>query len=168
MKTNDHTILLTLATALLISTSSGAVEIRQEPYLFQTTMTRNVTSDTFVISEQQKIHKLPIITMQIPLVYFELGSAVLAPASAATILSGLQRAGISRKTPLSVTGYTCVRGTTFRNNELSSERATTVAGFLRDHGFTVATAEGMGASRPITRKPEELYKNRRVEITTHP
>ncbi|MCP3867736.1 MAG: OmpA family protein [Gammaproteobacteria bacterium] len=131
-------------------------------------MTRDVVSNTFVISEQSKIIRLPVITSRIPLIHFELDSTVLLPATAATVLSNLKRVGVSQETTLIVTGYTCALGTESRNRELSLQRATAVADLIRGHEFRVATVVGKGASNPITNNPQEFYKNRRVEITTRP
>lgn len=152
----------------MIPTQSESVEVRQEPYRFRMAVTQDVTSNTFVICEQSKGKHVLTVNSQIPMADFAWDSAVILPATAEAILSNLKRNNISQKMTLSVTGYTCALGTESRNHELSLQRAIAVADLLRGQGFTVATAEGKGASNPITNNPQEFYKNRRVEITTHP
>ncbi|WP_319549536.1 OmpA family protein [Desulfogranum marinum] len=152
----------------MIPTQSESVEVRQQPYRFRMAVTQDVTSKTFVICEQSKVKHVLTVNSQIPMVYFALDSAVILPATAESILSNLGRNSITQKITLSVTGYTCALGTESGNHELSLQRAITVTDFLRDHGFTVGTVQGKGALNPITNNPQKFYKNRRVEITTHP
>jgi len=63
-----------------------------------------------------------------------------------------------------ITGYTCELGTDKLNQALSQKRAQTVAKILRNNGYSTIKAQGQGAQNPITRVPQEFYKNRRVEI----
>jgi len=46
------------------------------------------------------------------------------------------------------------------------QRAVTVVNFLESQGFTVVALQARGEADPIATNPEELYKNRRVEIST--
>ena len=132
------------------------------------TMTQDVTSTTFLICDQRQLQEKPVIGIRLILVHFELGSAVLSPAGAETILSGLKQHGITSKTPLAVIGYTCMLGPDIFNQKLSQKRADAVADFLRDHGFVVANVQGQGANNPITYNLQEFYKNRRVQISVCP
>jgi outer membrane protein OmpA-like peptidoglycan-associated protein len=75
------------------------------------------------------------------------------------------QSGISKHTPLIVTGYTCEKGSNQYNQHLSMERALSISRLLRTHGFTVATVQGKGAQNPLTHIPQEFYRNRRVEIS---
>ena len=100
-----------LLTLMLTSTRPEAMEVRQELYGFPMTMTQDVTSATFLISDQRQLQEKPSIGLWLPLVHFELNSTVPSPAGAETILSGLQQYGITGKRPLTVTGPTCRPGT---------------------------------------------------------
>ena len=168
MKTKDKIMILALATILLTPTRPESMEVRQEMYRFRMTMTRDVTSTTFVISDHPKLKKIKAVSISLPLVHFELGSAVLSSAAAETILFNLKQQGIASRIPLRVTGHTCELGSEKQNQNLSLKRAKTVADFLSDHGFMAVTVQGKGAKNPITNNVQEFYKNRRVEITTRP
>lgn len=168
MNNKHQIIILALTTILLTPTRPDAMEVRQELYRFRMAMTQDITSATFVICEHRQLEKMPAVSFRLPLVHFELGSAVLSLAAAEAVLSGLKQHRITGKIPLRVTGHTCVLGSEKQNQHLSRKRADAVADFLREHGFVVATVMGQGAKKPITNNSQEFYKNRRVEITTRP
>jgi outer membrane protein OmpA-like peptidoglycan-associated protein len=105
---------------------------------------------------------------QIPIVHFRLGSAVIAPQEEGIVFSGLGQCNITLDTPLVITGYTCELGSDQYNKTLSMQRARAVAHLLQVHGFTVTKVRSKAAQDPITRLPEEFYKNRRVEIEVTP
>lgn len=168
MNTKTKIILSALVSMLLIPEISGALEIRQEPYTYQMAMVRDVTTDTFVIGEREPSGDIPAYNCRISLVYFELGSAVLKPMAAEMLLSDLKRCEGMDRASLQVIGHACQLGPEKLNQTLSLQRAGTVARFLQDHGFTVATVQGKGSQQPVTGNPKEFFKNRRVEITVRP
>ena len=168
MNTKKQIIILSLVTTLLIPITSGAIEIRQELFSFRMAMTRDVTTDTFVISEGSQFKKNPAISCRLSLVYFELGSAALSPVAAETLLSDMKRWEGIQKDPLRIIGHACQLGPEKLNQTLSLQRAKTVADFLRNRGFNVATVQGKGSQHPVTHYSQEFYKNRRVEIMVQP
>ena len=167
MNTKIKIIFSALVSILLIPELSGALEIRQEPYTYQMAMVRDVTTDTFVISEREPSGDVPAYNCHIAQVLFELGSAVLQPMAAETLLSDLKRCE-AMDMILQVIGHACQLGPEKFNQILSLQRARTVARFLQEHGFAVSTVQGKGAQQPVTDDPKEYFKNRRVEITIRP
>ena len=168
MNTKTKIIFSALISMLLIPELSGALEIRQKPYTYQMAMVRDVTTDTFVIGERKPFLKdVPAYRCRIAHVLFDLGSADLQPMAAETLLSDLKQCE-AMDMALLVTGHACQRGPEQVNQTLSLQRAMTVAGFLKDHGFTVATVQGKGSEQPVTDDPKEFFKNRRVEILIKP
>ncbi len=169
MNTKTKIILSALVSMLLIPELSEALEIRQEPYTYQMAMVRDVTTNTFVIGEQELFLKdAPAYRCRIAQVLFDLGSAVLQPKSAETLLSDLKRCEAMDKAFLQVIGHACQLGPKKLNQTLSRQRAKAVARFLQGHGFPVATVQGKGSEQPVTDDPKEYFKNRRVEITLRP
>jgi len=168
MNTKKQIIILTLAALLLNPIPSIAMEIRQELFKFRMAMTQDVTTDTFLISERSQSKVIPVISCRLSPVYFELGNAILFPVAAKILLLDMKRCGGMQKNPLRVIGHTCQLGSENLNQTLSLQRAKTVADFLQNRGFTVATVQGKGAQHPITHNSQEFYKNRRVEIMTLP
>jgi len=167
MKITKKIILSALVSMMLIPKISGALEIRQEPYTYQMAMVRDVTTDTFVIGEWGSSKEVPAYRCRIAQVLFELGSAVLEPMAAETLLSDLNRCE-GMNMALQVTGHACRLGPEHLNQTLSLQRARTVARFLQEHGFAVTTVQGKGSRQPVTDDPKEFFKNRRVEITMQP
>jgi len=167
MNTKNKIILSALVSMLLIPKISGALEIRQEPYTYQMAMVRDVTTNTFVIGEWESSKGVPAYRCRIAQVLFELGSAVIQPMAAETLLSDLKTCEAMNMT-LQVTGHACQLGPEQLNQILSLQRAKNVARFLQDHGFAVATMQGKGSQQPVTDDPKEYFKNRRVEITLRP
>jgi len=168
MNTIIKNILSALISMLLIPTISGALEIRQEPYTYQMAIVRDVTTDTFVICERMASKNVHGYSCPISTVLFELGSAVLKPMVAETLLSDLKRCEGMDLASLQVIGHACQLGPKQLNQTLSLQRAETVARFLQDHGFAVATVQGKGSLKPVTADPKEFFKNRRVEIIVRP
>jgi len=95
-----------------------------------------------------------------------MGSAALSPKAAQTLLDSMHRYGITRDTPLFITGYSCEIGSEEFNLLLSMQRAVTVVSILESQGFSVVATQAKGEADPIATNPEEFYKNRRVEIRT--
>ena len=104
MKIKRKIILSALVSTLLIPKISVALEIRQEPYTYQMAMARDVTTDTFVIGEWGSSREAPAYSCHIAQVLFELGSAVLEPMAAETLLSNLKRCK-AMGMPLQVIGH---------------------------------------------------------------
>jgi len=166
-------ILLTFA--LLVGTLSvpifsEAMDIRQEMYRVTMSVTQNVSHETFVIDEDSSHGRLPNDQIRLSTcfkqhaVHFKFGSSNLTPAEGKSLLAALKHLGVPLDTPLVITGYTCELGPDHYNRTLSLQRAQAVADYLQTHGFTVATVQGRGPENPLTHKPQELYRNRRVEI----
>jgi len=167
MKRKIKIILSALITLFMFPAISGAMDIRQESYTYQMAMVQDVTTDTFVIGEWESSGDVPAYSCHITQVLFELGSATLQPMAAETLLSNVKQCqGLDMA--LQVTGHACQLGPEQINQTLSLQRAGTVARFLKDHGFTVATIQGKGSGQPVTNDPGEFFKNRRVEITVRP
>lgn len=150
---------------LLTPTLPEAMEIRQDFYRFVMSMTQDVTCKTFVIDEYPPFATLPRANCYLPVVHFELGSAVLSPTAGENIISGLRRCGISQADPVVVTGHTCEFGPEKLNQSLSLKRAEAAATFLLKNGFHVAMTQGKGSQETFSHDPSEFSVNRRVEIT---
>ncbi len=155
-----------------------AMEIHQEIYRFDMAPAQNIAFETFVISGSPPHQSInpnnsrttlnpSSIACHLAMVHFQKNSSTLSPKDANTILSVLKKCKITQVMPLVITGYTCELGPDQFNQILSLRRARTVANLLRNHGFTVATVQGKGAQNPISRHPQELFKNRRVELEIH-
>jgi len=156
--------LIVLAGILLLPTLPEAMEIRQEMYRFQMSVTREVSCETFVIADLPSFRIFPRISCCLPVAYFELGSSILPLAAGGQILSGLKRCGITQKNPLVVTGHTCEFGPEQLNQALSRQRAEAVTALLLKNGFNVARVQGKGSEETISDEPGEFSVNRRVEI----
>ena len=100
----------------------------------------------------------------LPVILFPLGSAEPESGETDQLLTGLHHCQVSQTTPLSVTGHTCNLGTEAANLRLSRLRAERVATLLRDHGYTVATVSGKGATEPVSTNPTKRHLNRRVTL----
>lgn len=150
--------------AMAISTISMAadLEIKQEDYVYQMPLTQNVYTETFVITTTPSSQKFLQRPFKITAL-FQLNSGTLLPPEKNLLLSNLRKNQVSKTTPLTVTGYTCQRGTDQLNQALSLQRAKAVASFLKSSGYSVVAVEGKGALK--SSNSEELFKNRRVEIT---
>ena len=166
MKNKTQIIIFALTALLLPSVELKAIEIRQELYEFQSKITRKVTYITFVITDTPAMKRSSTQIYHLPKIHFEMGSAALSPKTAQTLLDSMQRYGITRDTPLFITGYSCEIGPEEFNLLLSMQRAVTVANFLKNQGFSVVATQAKGEADPIATNPEELFKNRRVEIRT--
>jgi len=157
---------LTMLAILLAPPLSKATEIRQVSYRYHMNMARDISCMTFVIGEFDKPGKSVATDCRLTLVHFQLGSAVLLPVEAKAVLSRLDACGITPSTPLVITGYTCELGPDQLNQTLSLQRAKAVAGFLQNHGYTVAAVQGRGSQHPLTDDANDFSRNRRVEIRT--
>jgi outer membrane protein OmpA-like peptidoglycan-associated protein len=157
-------IILTILAFLLIPCLSKATEVRQESFKYHMNMARDISCLTFVIGEFDTPGKRVAADCRLPIVHFQLGSATLSPFEAETIISRIKNCGITRSTPLVITGYTCELGPDHLNQTLSLQRARAVAGYLQSHGFAATAVQGRGSQHPLTENPDEFFKNRRVEI----
>jgi outer membrane protein OmpA-like peptidoglycan-associated protein len=165
MKNKNPFIFLAIGTFLLPSIALEAVEIRQELYEFQMNITQNTTCTTFVIKEVPGTNSVPTQSYNLPKIHFELGSAVLSPVAAQQLLASMNSHEIAHNTPLIITGHSCELGTEQSNLMLSRQRAVAVVNFLGSQGFTATTLQAKGEADPTTTNTQQLYKNRRVEIT---
>lgn len=182
-------LMVTALATLIFSPVQGAkLEIRQEAYAYRMSLTKDISTETFVITtprvkpsattssmessqttssqnsqtSQRSSQILPagnLLSIQ-----FDLDSAKLASGTAVAALDTFSKLNIKKSTPLVVTGFTCELGTDEINQNLSKQRAETVASLLRDNGYTVQAVKSKGAAEPVTTDPEQLYLNRRVEI----
>ena len=175
-----HSLLIMTSGLLLFSIQVNGknLEIKQELYTFNMPVSQVVANETFVVIESQGTANNPFplsgstkfaagdknSNTCLPVAHFRLGSSVLTSAEETSILSRISQSKITQHTPLIITGYTCELGPDHYNQTLSLQRAKAVAHLLRTHGLTVATVQGRGSENPITHKPQELYRNRRVEI----
>jgi len=159
-----------LISILTVPIFSEAMDIRQEMYRVNMPVTQNVSHETFVIDGDSSPGRLPndqirlSTCYKLSAVHFKFGSSDLTPAEGNSLLAALKHFRVSLDTPLVITGYTCKLGSDHYNRTLSLQRAQAVADYLQTHGFTVATVQGMGPENPLTHKPQEFYRNRRVEI----
>jgi outer membrane protein OmpA-like peptidoglycan-associated protein len=144
---------------------ASAMEIRQEEFRYTMNLAQDIACNTFVITDQPNPSRLATVGCQTPVIHFPLGSAVLASAEAETLMAGLRACRMTKNTPLLVTGHACSLGSENFNQDLSLKRARSVAGLLQDCGYTVAEVTGKGSLAPMTTDPQQLYLNRRVEIT---
>ena len=133
---------------------------------------RLAVSDTFLITgrsgsirqacaEEAANADLPC---PLPVILFPLGSAEPDSGQTERMLTSLRHCTVSPTTPLAVTGHTCSLGTEATNLRLSRLRAEQVATLLRDHGYTVATVSGKGATEPVSTNPTKRHLNRRVTL----
>ena len=164
MKTKPAHIIFALVAMVLVPRIAEPMDINQQPYTFQMDVTKDTTCDTFVADEKRSGSRLPAVSCQLSRVYFELGSSIVSPVAATSILSDLQRCKIEPKDFLRVTGYTCNLGSEKSNQELAQQRAETVAALIRAKGFTVAEVKGAGSRNPVSVDLQEIFKNRRVKI----
>ena len=179
------TVLVTfLSLSIVPGVFAGTYTIRQELFTWTMEMAQAVPDDTFVITrllkkqgpqgvqadqkDQNFEHSVAgeqAANTNLIVAHFQLGSFVLSPAEIESVLHAVSKGKIDRRTPLVITGYTCRLGDDFHNQTLSRQRAETVARVLRTNGFQVATVRGKGSLDPITNDPQQLYRNRRVEIS---
>ncbi|MBB5348432.1 OmpA family protein [Desulfoprunum benzoelyticum] len=166
MKNKTQIIIFALTALLLPSVELQAIEIRQDLYEFQSKITRKVTYITFVLTDTPAMKRSSTQIYNLPGIHFELGSSALSSKAAQILLDNMQRYGITHDTPLFITGYACEIGSEQYNLLLSMQRAVMVVNFLKSQGFTVVALQAKGEADPIATNPEELFKNRRVEIRT--
>ena len=136
-----------------------ALDIRQEPCVFRTMVTREISHETFVVTGNQD--SLADLSCRVAVVLFPVGKFSLSDAMAKEILNSLRNNQVGSSDPLEVIGHTCSLGSERLNQELSQHRANVVATFLRENGFSVNGVMGMAASQPIA---SNYPDNRRVEI----
>jgi len=153
-----------LASCLSVPLFMQAMEIRQVTHTFDMKMAQDIACETFAVTKSPEEENSPATSCRIPAAHFQLNSANLRTKEADIILAGIEKCRITQHTPLGITGFTCELGPDQFNQTLSLQRAKTLAGFLRNHGFTVATVQGKGSQNPISFNRGDLFKNRRVEI----
>ncbi len=164
MKRTNQIIFQAIATGILFTTGAMALEIRQQEFTFDMTKTQNAEIHTFIITEGSTSITHLSENCQMLMIYFQKESSSLAPDAALEIVAKIRKNGVLPNTSLMVTGYTCELGTDKLNQALSQKRAETVAEVLRSHGYSSLNVQGKGAQNPLSRFPQEFYKNRRVEI----
>jgi OOP family OmpA-OmpF porin len=103
-------------------------------------------------------------------VYFETGSSNLLPESEASLKELGEALEKYPDLKVEIGGHTDTRGSAAYNQKLSQTRAESVRAYLLEHYRLDAdhlTAKGYGESQPETRErnQEELFRNRRVELT---
>lgn len=169
-----------LATLIFNLVQGAELEIRQEAYTYRMSLTKDISTETFVIttprikpSTTTSSQTSPIFQSSsqtnssgspLSIIHFQFDSAKLTPEAAAATLEILSTANLTKNSELAVIGYTCSKGTDELNQTLSKQRAEIVAILLRNHGYTVKNIQGKGAADPVTTDPEQLYLNRRVEV----
>jgi outer membrane protein OmpA-like peptidoglycan-associated protein len=142
-----------------VSNPVWGLEIRQDFFSYPPAINTPVQipiHQTFIIASLPSFYARPE-SRPFPVVYFDLGSAILSPDAGNKLLIDLR--DCCAACPLYLTGYTCSIGIENQNLKLSRYRAEAVATMLRRNGYKVASAEGKGMIYGST--PES---NRRVEI----
>ena len=153
------TLLTPISLLVLMVQVAAALDIRQEPYVFRTMVTREVSHETFVVTGSPD--SFADLSCRVAVVFFPVGKFALSDAMAKEILDSLRKNQVGSGDALEVIGHTCSLGSESLNQELSQHRAEVVATFLRESGFSVRDIRGMAASQPITNNHPD---NRRVEI----
>lgn len=138
---------------------AAALDIRQEPCVFRTMVTQEVSHETFVVTGNPD--SFADLSCRVAIVFFPVGKFTLSDAMAKEILDSLRQNQVGSGDPLEVIGHTCSLGSVRLNQELSQHRAEVVATFLRENGFSVHSIRGMAASKPVASNHPD---NRRVEI----
>jgi len=164
MNRTNQIIFQVIAIGIFFTTGAMALEIRQQEFIFDMTITQNAESETFIITEGSTSTTQLSESCQMLMVYFQKESSSLSPEAAREMITKIQKNGVLPNTPLMITGYTCELGTDNLNQVLSQKRAETVAKILQEHGYSAIKVQGKGAQNSITSVPQELHKNRRVEI----
>ncbi len=103
------------------------------------------------------------------LLYFQLGSAKLTPASESMLPKVLERLSARKVPDISVVGHTDTLGKATTNDALGLKRANAIAQQIRSRGLdnVEVTVESRGKRNPLVTTPDETAepRNRRVEIT---
>lgn len=154
-----NTLLTQISLLVLMVQVAAALDIRQEPYVFRTMVTREVSHETFVVTGSPD--SFPDLACRVAVVFFPVGKFTLSDAMAKEILDSLRRNQVENGEPLEVIGHTCSLGSERLNQQLSQHRAEVVATFLRENGFSVRSVRGMASSQPVASNHPD---NRRVEI----
>ena len=168
---NRHLICILALGLLLNGSLLMAREIRQERLSLLDEVVRLVDRETFVLTDVTSLRQPACAekvteamdACRLPVVHFQLNSAVLSLSEQDALLTALAQCTIASGTGLIVTGHTCSLGTEERNRILSRERAEQVAELLRSHGYTVSETAAMGSQQPLPGN-EGLANNRRVEL----
>jgi len=164
MNRTNQIIFQAITTGIFFTTGAMAQEIRQQKFTFDMAITQNTESETFIITEGSTSITQLSESCQMLMIYFQKGSSSLSPEAVQEIIAKIRKNGVLPNTPLMVAGYTCELGTDNLNQALSQKRAQTVAEILRSHGYSTIKVQGKREQNPISRVPQEFYKNRRVEI----
>jgi flagellar motor protein MotB len=150
---------ISLLVLLFMVPVAAALDIRQEPCVFRTMVTREVSHETFVVTGNRD--SFADLSCRVAVVAFPLGKFDLSITMTEDILAGLRRNKIHTSNLLEVVGHTCSLGSEILNQRLSQYRAEIVATFLRENGYSVQIVRGVAARQPVTSDPAD---NRRVEI----
>jgi len=153
------TLLTSITLLVLMVRIAVALDIRQEPCVFRTMVTREVSHETFVVTGNRD--SFADLACRVAVVAFPLGKFTLSDTMAKELLDSLRQNQVENGDPLEVIGHTCSLGPEGLNQELSQHRAEVVATFLRENGFSVHSVRGMASNQPIASNHPD---NRRVEI----
>ena len=101
-------------------------------------------------------------------IYFDFGSSVVAQSSIELIDFLASKLQTKRQYHIELIGHTSDEGTEEFNQKLSEDRANEVGKYFKNYGIDSLRIHttGVGESQPIVLEgtPEEIAKNRRVEI----
>lgn len=115
-------------------------------------------------TEIQELMGMPTSRM----IFFELGSSKIQESSEELIQFLANQLMNKRQYNIELIGHTSEEGTEEYNMELSMQRAKETASYFTKYGIDSLriSTEGRGKSQPLVREgsPEEIAKNRRVEI----
>jgi outer membrane protein OmpA-like peptidoglycan-associated protein len=191
-------VITVLAAVMISPTGLAAMSVEQQDYVFKMEITRDISTNTFVIGEFTNIKQLrppaeiqvaekkkmrlairmrkPVVTgeQKIENVQALIPSILFNRASSKlpeqTWVKICPTLGrmVSKSTPLQVIGYTCDLGSQQVNDALALQRATVVADLLQSHGYRVAVTMGKGKQGYVSSNPAMRHLNRRVEISILP
>jgi flagellar motor protein MotB len=153
------TLLTPILLLLLMVRIAAALDVRQEPCVFRTMVTQEVSHETFVVTGNAD--SFANLSCRVAVVFFPVGKFTLSDAMAKEILDSLKKNQVGSSDLLEVIGHTCSLGSESLNQELSQHRAEVVATFLRENGFSVQSIRGLADKQPIA---SNYPDNRRVEI----
>ncbi len=108
----------------------------------------------------------PAITPEVHTVRFNPESAVLRSAVRVELVAVARRLS-QHELPVRLDGHTAIAGTAEGRRVLSRRRAEAVRDFLVGEGVETqrfVELRALGASKPLTREPDQQQRNRRVEI----
>jgi len=161
------------AGAVVVRSAQGE-KVLDQPYATLDVASNGGLQDSVQTADQVKSRYAGLLAAQAPrpqsfVVRFESGSATALSADSLQVVDAMLRAVAAWPAPqLSVVGHTDRTGTASANDELSRQRARTVADLLVQRGVPTERIEvaGRGEREPLvaTEKGVANATNRRVEI----